>query len=100
MQPAETQTPTSQGAHLLIVGVQIVLTLVAVLVSRMGLGVRLGGVAVMGIAAVNGAVVATTLLGVRRAGTIVSGLIICTLVLIAGLLFWPAWDIAMRARVF
>ena len=72
MQPAESQTPTTQGTHLLIVGVQIVLTLVAVLVSRMGLGVRLGGVAVMGIAAVNGAVVATTLLGVRRAGTIVS----------------------------
>ncbi|MFN7984781.1 MAG: hypothetical protein U0Q11_23300 [Vicinamibacterales bacterium] len=100
MQPARTETPRSQSAHLLIVGLQIALTLVAVLVSRMNLGVTMGSALVMGIATLNGAVVATTLLGARRNGTLISGLVICMIVFIAGLLIWPAWDTAYRARVF
>lgn len=100
MQLAQTETTRSQGTHLLIVGAQLALTLVAVLVSRMNLGVRTGATLVMAIATLNGIVVATTLLGVRRNGTIISGLAICMLVFITGLLIWPAWDIAVRARVF
>ena len=100
MQPAQTETTRSQGAHLIVVALQVVLTLVAVFVSRMELGVRMSGVLVMGVALLNGVVVATALLGVRRSGSIISGLVVCTIVFIAGLLFWPAWDIAARARMF
>jgi hypothetical protein len=100
MQPAQTETPGTPGAHLAIAAAQVVLTLLAVVVSRLGLGGHVGAVAVMGLATVNGLIVALAVLGVRRNGALVSWLALGVVVLIAGLLVWPAWDVAARARVF
>jgi caa(3)-type oxidase subunit IV len=79
---------------------QLALTGAAVLVSRMELGVRIGMAAVMLIAAVNGLMVAVFLMGIRRDGRLVTLLALGTLVLIAGLLVWPAWDVSQRVRLF
>ena len=79
---------------------QLVLTALAVLVSRMDLGGRWGGVVVMGVATVNGLLVAIMLLGVRREGRLVSVLALAVVVFLVGLLVWPAWDVAQRTRVY
>lgn len=79
---------------------QLVLTGAAVLVSRLELGVGLGIAAVMLVAAVNASIVAIFLMGVRRDGRLVTMLALGTIVLISGLLIWPAWDISQRARLF
>jgi len=79
---------------------QHALTGAAVLVSRMELGVRVGIAAVMLIAAVNGLMVAVFLMGIRRDGRLVTLLALGTLVFIAGLLVWPAWDVSQRVRLF
>jgi len=80
---------------------QLVLTLLAVLVSQVGeLGVRLGALAVMLIAAVNGGMVAVFTMGIRRESRFVLWLAALVLVLIAGLLVWPGWDISQRGRQF
>ena len=88
------------SSHLTVLAVQLVLTGLAVMLSRMNLGEHARAVAVMGVAIVNGLVVAIALLGVRRSGWMVSTLAVSSVVLIVGLLVWPAWDVAQRARVF
>lgn len=100
MTPAQTEGTGSLGRHLAIGAVQVVLTLLAVAASRVNLEGHLAAVLVMVIAAVNAGVVAVAVLGVRRGGTIVSALAVCTVVVIAGLLVWPALDTASHARVF
>lgn len=80
---------------------QLVLTALAVLVSRVEeLGNVLGIAAVMLVAAVNGGMVALFTMGLRRDGRLIVGLAVLTLVLITGLLIWPAWDVSQRARHF
>lgn len=80
---------------------QLVLTVLAVLVSRVeDLGTTLGVVAVMLVAAINGGMVAVFTMGVRRDGRAIVWLAVMTMVLIAGLLVWPAWDISQRGRHF
>lgn len=79
---------------------QLVLTGAAVLVSRLELGGRVGMAAVMLVAAVNGSMVAVFLMGVRRDGRLVTMLALGTLIFIAGLLVWPAWDVSQRVRLF
>ena len=86
--------------HLLVFASQLLLLLVTVAVSRLDLGVRLGTSAVMLLAAVNATVVAVVLMGVGRDGRLVRMLAVLTLVVIIGLLVWPAWDVAARLRVF
>ena len=77
---------------------QLVLMLATVAVSRLDLGVRAGAAAVMALAAVNAGVVAVGLMGIRRDGAFVRMLAVLTLVVIIGLLVWPAWDVAYRVR--
>ncbi len=86
--------------HLVTFASQLVLMLATVAVSRLELGVRLGTSAVMLLAAVNATVVAVALMGVRRDGPLVRTLAVLTLVVIVGLLVWPAWDVAYRVRAF
>ena len=86
--------------HLVTLASQVVLMLATVAMSRLDLGVRLGTTAVMLLAAVNATVVAVVLMGVRRDGPLVRMLAVLTLVVLIGLLVWPAWDIAYRVRVF
>ena len=86
--------------HVVTFASQLVLMLATVAVSRLDLGVRLGATAVMLLAAVNATVVAVALMGVRRDGPLVRMLVVLTLVVIVGLLVWPAWDTAYRLRVF
>ncbi len=96
--PADTAPDTRR--HLLTLASQLVLMLATVAVSRLDLGVRLGAAAVMLLAAFNATVVAVVLMGIRRDGPLVRMLAVLTLVVIVGLLFWPAWDGAARVRVF
>ncbi len=96
--PADT-APHSRR-HLLTLATQLGLMLATVAVSRLELGVPLRATAVMLLAAVNATVVAVVLMGVRRDGVLVRMLVVLTLVVIIGLLFWPAWDVAQRVRVF
>jgi hypothetical protein len=79
----------------LVTAAQLALMLAAVLVSRLGLGVRTTLIAVMGVTAVNGGVIALRLLGVRRE-RLIAMLAIVTAVFIIGLLAWPAWDVYER----
>jgi len=96
--PADT-APDSRR-HLVTLALQLLLMLATVAVSRLDLGVRLGATAVMLLAAANATVVAVVLMGVRRDGRLVQMLALLTLVVIVGLLIWPAWDAADRVRVF
>lgn len=94
--PADTASDTRR--HLVTFASQVVLMLATVAVSR--LGGRLGMTVVMLLAAVNATVVAVALMGVRRDGPLVRTLAVLTLVVLVGLLVWPAWDVASRLRVF
>lgn len=98
------RTPEAAGSDLRRYGVafvaQLVLTIAAVAVSRLELGVRLEAAAVMALAAASGAMVAVVLMGVNRESLLVRLLVLLTLVLIVGLLMWPAWDTAFHLRVF
>ena len=100
MPPSQTEAARPLSRHLTVLAVQLVLTVLAVLASRMNLGEDARSVAVMGVATVNGLVVAIALLGVRRSGWMVSTLALAVVVFIVGLLVWPAWDVAQRARLF
>jgi hypothetical protein len=100
MQPMANDQPRGRRGHLTIFAAQLLLTLVAVLVSRMDLAVRTGAAAVMAVAAVNGCLVAVYLLGVRRSGWMIWGLTLATLFAIVGLLVWPVWDVAERAGLY
>ncbi len=95
--PADT--PPDSRRHLLTFALQVALMLATVGVSRIDLGVRLGAAVVMLLAAANATVVAVALMGVRRDGLLVRLLAVLTLVVILGLLIWPAWDVAYRVRV-
>ena len=99
---AEPSMPTPDVRPYLVVYVaQLVLTVLALLVSRVQeLGNGLTIAAVMLVAAVNGGMVAVFTMGVRRDGRAILWLAILTIVLIAGLLVWPGWDIAHRGRHF
>ncbi|MGC4083575.1 MAG: hypothetical protein QM736_16050 [Vicinamibacterales bacterium] len=55
--------------------------------------------AVMLVAVVNGGMVAVFTMGVRRDGRAIVWLAVLTIVLLAGLLVWPAWDVAYRGGV-
>lgn len=80
---------------------QLVLTVLAVLVSRVEeLGTSLGVAAVMLVAAINAGMVAFFTMGIRRDGRLITWLAVLTLLIIVGLLVWPAWDIGGRGRVF
>jgi caa(3)-type oxidase subunit IV len=96
--PADTAPDTRR--HLVTFASQLLLMLATVAVSRLGLGVRLGTTAVMLLAAVNATVVAVVLMGVRRDGLLVRMLAVLTLVVMVGLLVWPAWDVAARVRAY
>lgn len=96
--PADTASDTRR--HLLTLASQLGLMLATVGVSRLELGLRAGAAAVMLLAAVNATVVAVVLMGVRRDGPLVRGVVLLTLVVIVGLLVWPAWDTASRVKVF
>lgn len=87
--------------YLVVFVAQFVLTVLAVLISRVEeLGTSLGIAAVMLVAAINAAMVAFFTMGIRRDGRLVSWLAILTLAVIVGLLVWPAWDIGGRGRTF
>ena len=98
MHSTPTDGTPNIGRYLAVFASQLVLTGVAVLLSR--LGGRAGMTAVMLVAAVNAALVAVVLMGVRRDGRIVRMLALATVVFLVGLLAWPAWDVAQRARMF
>jgi Na+/proline symporter len=100
MRSSNTEATRTLTSHLTVCAVQLALTALAVLVSRMSVGSHALAVAVMSVATVNGLVVALSLMGVRRHGWMVSTLAVCVVVFIAGLLTWPAWDVAGRARPF
>lgn len=87
--------------YLAVGAAQLVLTVLAVLISRVEeLGDRLGMLAVMLVAVVNGGMVAVFTMGVRRDGRLIAGLAVLALVLMAGLLVWPGLDISQRGRHF
>ena len=100
MSPSQNETTRTLSGHLTVLAVQLALTVLAVMASRMNLGEHARSVAVMSVAIVNGLVVAIALLGVRRSGWLVSTLAVSVVVFIVGLLVWPAWDVAQRARMF
>jgi uncharacterized membrane protein YhaH (DUF805 family) len=79
--------------------VQLALLLLAVGASGAFRG-HGGVVIVMAIAGVNAVVVAVAQMGVRRDGRLPLWLALLTLVLITGLLIWPAVDVSQRARWF
>ena len=79
---------------------QLVLTAVAVLLSRLNMGTRAVTVMVMGAAGLNAAIVALILMGLRRDRSLVPVFDIVVLVVVTGLLAWPAWDVYERARTF
>jgi hypothetical protein len=79
---------------------QLLLTGLAVGLSQVGLGLRAGIVAIMGVATLNAMMVAVLLLGVRREGRLIWIGAVSTVFLMIGLLVWPAWDVWVRARVF
>lgn len=95
--PADTAPDLRR--HLLTFALQVVLMLATVAVSRLDLGVRPGTAAVMMLAALNAALVAVALMGVRRDGPLVRMLALLTAVVMVGLLIWPAWDAASRVWV-
>lgn len=87
--------------YVVVSAVQVALTILAVLVSRTeGLGTTLTAMAVMTLAAMNGGMVLTFTMGLRREARFVLWLALVTIVFIAGLLVWPAWDIGQRGRQF
>ncbi|MFN7915814.1 MAG: hypothetical protein U0Q55_10795 [Vicinamibacterales bacterium] len=87
--------------YLVVWAAQLVLTLLAVLVARVeALGTTLGIAAVMLLAIINAGMVAVYTMGIRRDGRAIVWLAVVTVVLIAGLLVWPAWDISQRGRHF
>lgn len=98
MRSTSTDKPPNLRRYLAIFASQLVLTGAVVLLSR--LGGRIGMTAVMLVAAVNASLVAFVMMGVRRDGRLVSVLAVMTVLLLIGLLVWPAWDVAERARVF
>ena len=79
---------------------QLVLTAAAVLISRTAGRGLAGTAAVMVVAAANAAVVAFALMGVRRSGRWIALLLLATIVFVAGLLVWPAWDVYERAGAY
>lgn len=86
--------------HAAVLSAQLVLVMLAVVAAR-ALPAGRGTIAViMAIALVNGAAVVLGAMGVRRDGWMVSTLMAMTFFFIIGLLVWPAWDIAGRARIF
>jgi len=98
-----TQPMESRGSlrrHLPVLVAQLVLTAAAVLISRTAGRGMAGSVAVMVVAAANAAVVAFTLMGARRSGRWIVLLLRATIVFVAGLLVWPAWDVYERAKVY
>ena len=78
---------------------QLVLAAAAVIASLMDRGRSTTGIIIVA-AAANALVVAVGFMGVRRDGWIVSTLVMCTALFIAGLLFWPAWDVYERITGF
>jgi len=79
---------------------QLGLIAVTILASRVMAGGWTGTTLVFLVAGANGLVVALAAKGVRRDGQWPSVLAVLTLVLIVGLLIWPAWDISQRVRWF
>jgi caa(3)-type oxidase subunit IV len=94
------QPAPALGRHLAVFGVQVCLVLGAVAVSRLDPGGMASVAAVMTVAAANAFLVAFALMGIGRESRLVSILVVMTLVIVVGLLVWPAWDVAGRARVF
>ena len=76
-------------------GAQLVVLALTLAASRTVSGYA-GVVLVMALAGVNGAIVAIGLMGVRRDGRGPWALALLTLAITVGLLFWPAWDVALR----
>lgn len=96
----QAHTVPSRRRYLVIFASQLVLVAVAVAVSRLGVGARTAGAAVMVASAVNASVVATGLMGVRQGGWFITALLLVTLIAAAGLIGWPVWDVYERARAY
>lgn len=86
--------------HAVVLCAQLVLVMLAVLAARVLPAGRTATALIMAIALVNGATVAIGAMGAKRDGWMVSTLMAMTFFFIVGLLIWPAWDIAERARAF
>jgi len=97
-QPLESRM--SFRHHLPVFVAQLVLTAAAVLISRTAGRGLAGTAAVMVVAAANAAVVAFALMGVRRSGRWIVLLLLATIVFVAGLLVWPAWDVYERTGAY
>lgn len=82
----------------LVVVCQLLLTALAVAVSRMGSG-RTTMVLTLAVAGLNGLVVALFLMGVRRERPIVIATLAVMLVALASLIFWTGWDLYDTVRV-
>ncbi|HUR32599.1 MAG TPA: hypothetical protein VM032_02320 [Vicinamibacterales bacterium] len=100
MAAGSAHTPTGLRRYVLVFVAQLVLTGMAIAVSRRGSGSAGGAAAVLLVSAINATIVATGLMGVRQGGRLVGALILITLIFAAGLLGWPAWDVYERARAF
>lgn len=97
----EQELPQSSvRRHVAVLSAQLLLVVFAVSVARTLPPGRSTTAIIMTIAFVNGAVVAIAAMGARRDGWMVSTLMAMTLFFIIGLLIWPAWHIADRARTF
>lgn len=74
---------------------QLLLTALAVTLFQVSRGARTTPTAVMAVAVVNAVVVAMWSMRVTRDRTVVMSAVVL-LVIIAGLLVWPAWDVLTR----
>jgi len=74
------------------------LTAVTVAVAELNVGVRLGIVIAMAIAAIKASLVAAVFMHLSAERRWIYGILIFVVVMAAGLLFWPAWGEYDRAR--
>jgi hypothetical protein len=96
MTPTSADVRPDTRRYVITFVVQLVLMGMAIFVSRLEIGAVAREVLVMSVATVSAVTVAAGLMGIRRDGLIVVSLVLFTVFFLAGLLFWPAWDVYER----
>jgi cytochrome c oxidase subunit IV len=98
--PSLDQTSMRAGVrrYLAVFAALLGLTVVTVAVAELNVGVRLGLVIALAIASLKASLVALVFMHLSAERRWIYGIVIFVVVMVAGLLFWPAWGEYDRAR--